>query len=504
MGVRRAYRLYKLISQNQKISARRHPLMEQNSAMKFVVFLILGFWAIYLMCLGVAVSLAFRGSSREAFDWLDGGMVYILVADFFLRFTFQETPAQEIKPYKLLPIPQRLLLHVFLVRIGFRPYNLFGMFFLIPFALFSVVGFWGFTGLVTYLAGWILMFVANSYWYLLWRTLILRQLLYALCPLAIYAGLIYFGLYFDDGNPWLFNACALLGRGFCQGDIASYAVPVAVVVLLFPINYKMQERSVYLEIAKSEQTSHVRPTMMGWLGWLGIIGEFIKLEVKSTMRNKTVRKSFLFGVVYMLVFCNVFAFTDLYDEIPFMRTFIFVYSFSCLGTMTLTNILCVEGNYMDLLMSRKESILSLLKAKYYFNCLLLLIPMLFTIMPIVQQKVLVIEALAYAMFTMGCVFPFLFQLAVYNTSTMPMNNKITQTNRSTKTQLIYSTVALSAPLLLMYLLVVVFSTEVASGIMLVFGLGGFIANPLWLRNIYQRLMARRYKNLEKFRQSRQG
>lgn len=503
MSLKESWKLYRLINKNKSLSLKRHPLFEQNKVMKVFGYIFIGFWAVYLMFFGVMFAQAFDGTNYESFDRIDGSMLVFLVIDFFMRFTMQETPAQDTKPYKLMPIPQNFLLNVFLLRIGLSTANLFWGFFFVPFGLLAVVKFYGWMGYFGFLFGWWLMFVLNSYWYLIWRTLIQRNLLFLLIPTAIYAALFYFGIFYDESNTWLFDFTVQLGRGFCTGNVLCYLLPVVLTVILFFINRKMQYQSVYREIAQVEHITHVRSMEMSWLNRFGTIGEYMKLEIKSTMRNKIVRNQFVMGVCYMLLFCCLFAFTDVYDSQPFMRTFICVYCFACLGTMTLTSVMCVEGNYIDLLMSRHESVLSLLKAKYYFNCLMLIFPMLFALLPIFNGKVLWVEALACAFFTMGCVFPFLFQLAVYNKSTLHLNQKVTRSNsRSSKTQIIFSFVALFVPMFIMYALIALLDTATASWILLGLGLAGFLLNPVWLRNIYRRFMFRRYDNMDGFRTSR--
>jgi hypothetical protein len=103
--------------------------------------------------------------------------------------------------------------------------------------------------------------------------------------------------------------------------------------------------------------------------------------------------------------------------------------------MTLTSIMCVEGIYMDFLMSPKESILQLLKAKYYFHSLLLVVPSSFSLLPIFQGKLLLVESVGCAFFTIGAIFPFLFQLAVYNKTTLPLNQTVTKQGGNTKIQM---------------------------------------------------------------------
>lgn len=510
MELKRALLLYRLVSKNQRLQDRRHPMFEKNMAVKVMAYIFIAFWAIYLMFFGVAFYHIFEGGPLESFDMIDGGLIIFLTMDFFIRFGMQETPAQDIKQYRLLPISQNFLLNVFLLRMGMRTYNLFWFFFFVPFGLLAIPQFYGLMGLVGYLIGIWLMFMLNSYWYLYWRTLINKNIFWLAIPIVFYAACIYFGLIddkytrmvFGEGNTQpLFYASLWLMRWFAQWKIVAYVIIMALLVPLFYINRLAQAKSVFFEISKAEVIKKVKSNQMKWLDKFGAIGEYLKLEIKSPMRNANIRKVFISGVTCMLIFCSVFAFTDVYDN-DFMRIYICTYCFSVLGVMTLTNVMGAEGNYIDGLMSRKESVLSLLKAKYYFNFIMLLVPLLFTIMPVAKGKLTVIDAFGCLFFTSGTVFPFLFQLAAYNDTTLRLNEKITKAGGSTKAQMICSFAALFLPMIVMYTLMTLFSEDVAAWCMFGIGLVGTLLHPIWLRYVYKSFMRRRYKNMDGFRNSR--
>lgn len=502
MDISRAWLIYRSISQNQRLQARRHPMFEKNMAMKVFGYIFVAFWAAYLVMLGITIFYAFDDTALEAFDWIDGGMIWFLILDFLTRFAMQETPAQNIKQYKLCDIPNSFLLHTFLFRMGLQPYNLFWAFFFIPFGWLAIPQFYGVVGFVGFILGWWLMFVLNSYWYLFWRTLINRNYLFFIVPLLIYAAFAYFGIFYDEDHQWLFQGNILLMRGFCQWNVLSWLFIVVFIIPLYIINYRLQKVAIYVEIAKTEMVKQVKTNNMTFLDKFGIIGEYLKLELKSMMRNLVVRKQFITGALCMLMLCGLFSFSDVYADMPFMRIFICVYCFTCLGVMTLTTVMCAEGNYIDGLMVRKETVLSLLKAKYYFQCMVLIVPFLFSLMPIMEGKITWLMALGCMFFTSGAVFPFIFQLAVYNDSTIHLNEKLTKAGRDTKVQMIMSGIALFLPMLLMYILVQSFNDEVAAISMLTIGVIGTVLHPLWLRNIYNRFMKRRYRNMDGFRNSR--
>lgn len=502
MDLRRVRLLYSLISHNQRLQDRRHPMFEKNMAMKIFGYFFISIWAVYMMVFGVALAFAFEDTAYEPFDWIDGGLIFFLIIDFFARFAMQETPAQNIKQYKLLNIPTSFLLNTFLLRMGLQLYNLFWAFFFVPFGVITVLHFYGLTGLVAFLAGWWMMFVLNSYWYLFWRTFLNKNFLTIIIPVAFYALVIYFGIFFDEDNTWLFNNSMLMMREFINLNPLCWLCALALAAVLFAINHHFQKAAIYEEIAKTEQVKKVNSNNMLFLDKFGLIGEYLKLEIKSTMRNLVVRKQFISGVIFMTLLCSLFAFTDVYDGMPFMRIFICVYCFSCLGVMTLTTIMCAEGNYIDGLMVRKETVLTLLKAKYYFHCVMLLVPLVFSFMPIYEEKITIEMALGCLFFTSGGVFPFLFQLAAYNDSAIHLNEKLTKAGRDTKMQMLMSFVALFLPMFIMYALVQLLDVEIASYVMITLGLIGTLTHPLWLRNIYERFMKKRYAIMDGFRNSR--
>lgn len=490
--------LYKQIRLNEKLAAKRHPLIEQNKFMKVFVYIFAAFWAVYLMFFGFMIGQV-TDLNYEIFDILDGFLILFLGGDFFIRLSYQETPAQRVKPYKLLPVKLQSAIDIFQIRALLSSYNLFWLFFWIPFSLFTVLHFYGIIGFISYNLCIVLLYSMNGLWFLIWRTLTRKNSFLYIIPLAIYALLAYWGIFSDFGNEWLYNSSMKFGRMMCECNIMAYLLIIAAIAVLFLINRKIQFHGAYNEIASIEKTQTIKQNELTWLSKFGLIGEYLKLEVKSIKRNKVVKKQFMTGLFVVLLFSILFAFTDVYDNSMFMECFICVYCFACLGTITLTNIMCPEGNYMDFLMSRTESVLSLLKAKYYFNCLLLLIPFLFAIMPVIKGKFLFVEILGAMFFVAGCVFPFLFQQAVYNNQTLPLNEQLISKGQNSKSQLIVSMVALFAPMIIMSVLFSLFDRQNASIILLFIGVAGTLLHHLWIKNIYKRFMKRRYINMDGFR-----
>jgi hypothetical protein len=97
----------------------------------------------------------------------------------------------------------------------------------------------------------------------------------------------------------------------------------------------------------------------------------------------------------------------------------------------------------------------------------------------------------------------LFQLAVINKDSLPLNEKITGKNQmENKWQGILSMTAMFLPVVVVMVIESFFDSTTAFWIMIIVGLAFTVTEPLWMRNIYQRMMRRRYQNLEGFHATR--
>ena len=107
---------------------------------------------------------------------------------------------------------------------------------------------------------------------------------------------------------------------------------------------------------------------------------------------------------------------------------------------------------------------------------------------------------SFMVFTMGFQYLILFQTAVYNKQAIPLNEKLTSKGGldSNYIQTVIMAIVFIVPNGIVGFLQAFFSSNTAYSILLIIGLGCIITNKLWLRNVYKRLMKRKYINLESF------
>ena len=494
--------LYKIIKQNQKLAEKRNPAFDTNRFAKFLIYFMIVYWAAIFLFLGVSLPFMFEGlvPNMEPYHIMNQGILYVMAGDFLMRFMAQPSVSQEIKPYLLMPVKRKKLISLLLLKSGLDGYNFIWFFVYVPFAFLTVIRFYGFGGMFLYLLGIWLIFVFNNYWYLLCKLLLGEKTLWLLLPTLVF-GALGAAEFLLDGLP-ISRFTMDLGEGFIEGNPLSFLFVLACIGVMFLINLKLQQRMIYNELSKKEDTKIKRVSEYKFLDKYGEVGEYLRLELKLIARNKTVKTQFRMGIIVMLGFSFALAFTDVYDG-SYMTSFICLYNYAILPIMTLGQVMSFEGNYIDGLMSRKESIFNLLRAKYYLTTIIILVPFLIMFFPIAKEKITLLTAIAYLIFVVGFVFFMLLQLAVYNTRTLPLNANLMKSNKSSNwIQGLITGAAFMLPLLIDKLLSALLQEEVAHIILILIGLGFIATHNLWIKNIYKRFMKRRYKNMEEFRASR--
>ena len=214
------------------------------------------------------------------------------------------------------------------------------------------------------------------------------------------------------------------------------------------------------------------------------------------------RSRCIMSLSLIIMFSCLIAYTPIYDNVM-MINFWCLYCFAIYSVTTLIKIMGQEGNYIDLLMMHRENIIVLLKAKFWFYSAVLLVPFLLMLPAVFTGKFTLLMLVAYMLLTAGLLHFIIFQLAVYNKQTLPLQQKMTaKGNFENGMQLVIELVALFGPGAIVgvgYLLVGLTYTYL---FMCVLGLAFIVTYPLWIRNIYNRMMQRRYENIAGFHTTR--
>ena len=487
------FQLYRLLRKNTNLSYKRSPAFEQNKWAKLLIYIGGGMFAFYLIMYGCIIGMSAQG---EAGTMLSVAAIYMVI-DFLARFVVQTTPGMMVKPYILQPISRYTAIECFLVGEHVSAYNFLWLCMFVPYAIILLFAGESF-GLVAFevLIAELLM-ILNSQIYLFFRTLINRSMLWLIPAVAFYA-LPY--------SPVLFhlnNKSEAIGHAFeTYGTVGmSWYFPIAVLLALaglFYVNRHFQFKYVYEEISKKSERALKHVSQFTFFNRFGVVGEYLKLELKSNLRNKTMRTRCIMSLSVVVLFSLLVTYTNFYDN-EFFQNFWCMYCYAIYCATALIKIMGQEGNYIELLMMHRDNIYALLKAKFWFYSAILIIPFVIMLPAVFAGKYTLLMLFAYMLFTAGFLHFIVFQLAVYNKQTIPLQLKVTaKGNFENGIQLVIELFAFFGPVLLTglgYLLIGLTWTYI---MMCVIGLAFVVAHPLWIRNIYNRMMKRRYENIEGF------
>ena len=487
------FQLYRLLRKNTNLSYKRSPAFEQNKWAKGLIYFGAVMFGIYLIMYGCIIGASADGTAGFM---LGASMVYLPI-DFLFRFVVQNTPGMMVKPYILQPISRYTAIECFLVGEHVSGYNFLWLCMFVPYGIILLFAGESF-GLVFYeVIICLILMILNSQIYLFFRTLINRTVLWLIPGLLFYA-LPYSPVLFHLNNKA--NAIDKVFDVYMAVGMSWYFLPLLLAVIcgLFFVNRYFQFKYVYEEISKKTEKELKHVSQFTFFERFGLVGEYLKIELKSNIRNKTMRTRCIFSLVAVIAFSLLVAYTPIYDN-ELMQNFWCLYCFSLYGATALIKIMGQEGNYIELLMMHRENLIALLQAKFYFYSSVLIIPFVIMLPAVITGKYTLLMLFAYMLLTAGFLHFVIFQLAVYNKQTIPLQLKVTaKGNFENGMQLVIEIFAFFGPILITFLGYLLVGLTYTYIILCIVGLAFIATHQIWIRNIYNRMMKRRYENIEGF------
>jgi hypothetical protein len=240
---------------------------------------------------------------------------------------------------------------------------------------------------------------------------------------------------------------------------------------------------------------------ISFLDKLGEMGEFINLELKLLLRAKRLKSQLIMiGFFILYFFWNIYSENSAFAASSFFLLFFGIFMLSSLGLIMGQYLFMAESSYFDGLMSRKLSILNLLKAKYLLYSSYSVVAALLMLIPVFSGKLNLFFVFSLLLYVIGPIYFMIFQNAVYNKTYFDlfeggmMNWKGTSSN-----MLIISMVTMFIPVLILLAVRGIFGENTGDWFMFVVGLAFTLTSQRWLKWKYKRFLKRKYKNMEGFR-----
>lgn len=491
-------KLFCLLWQQHALYIWRAPNFGQNAVA--LTFRLIGGCVFVFYLLLCSVELASLSLVEQEPALIIGILPFVLTFDFFIRLMTQQTPTIRMLSCILLPVKRKSVIASVLFIYVLGAYNCLWLFFFVPYVFIIVSGGSSLLiGIIVLCVG-VLGVVSNSLLTLLFRILAERNVVWTIAPVVFYGAFFFTWMIVPDGHLFLRQL------DFTMEMLSHYWAPIVLllfVVILFVGIQEFYEIYIYKEIESRGEQHHSQLLFIDRiLGHMGYIGEYLKLEIVSLVRNKAVRSRFILCSVMVVGFSLLVGYTDLYEGFHAVNFWCY-YCFLLYGIFLLVRIMGVEGNYMDVLMTHRNTILPLLHAKYYLCCLLLLIPLTILLPAVDDDRSISIPMLLSHFFMAGGIsYPIFFTLAIFNRQTISLQQQLTgRMKTESGPQLILEFVGMLLPYGLFQVFHFLF--EASTAYLLIIGTGAalMLAHPLWLRLIYKYVMQNKHINIEEFRAS---
>lgn len=495
------FQTFFVLRHHVKLAESRSVFYEANKVAQVLTMIGISMLAVYVVFFAVLLSIVANNINQfTPCQFFFGLLPFILPLDFLVRFAVQHTPAQMVRQYLILPLRKYDCVDSFILSSIITPNNFMWLFLTVPYSIMSIAFSTGLIAALSFIIAFQIIVVINSLFYMMIRTLTNEKVWYIFIPVLVYA-LLFIPWYFSDFDG-LIHYYSNIGEYVSITSPLFFIVLSSVVTILFFVNRIIQHKFIIAETMTEKDIKLKSISSFSFLDRFTQTGEYLKLEVKSMLRNKNLRQTFSFSLFFVLVISLIDSFTDVYDD-GFSTCFWAVYPFTLLS-INLVRIMCPEGNFIECLLVHKENIRCLLEAKYYFYLALLIPPFVLMLPTVFSRKYSLLMLVSMMFFTAGPMFCLLMQLAVVNKVTMPLNTKLTRRNglETNYIQIIIEMVALFFPVALISFLSASFGETIAYLIMLFIGILFICFHRFWINSIYRRMMKRKYKNIEGFMTSR--
>lgn len=472
----------------------------KNLAVTIILVLFGLYMAAILLFLGFSLDelLEKVSATFNPFELFCGAMLYLLVIGLAFRFLMQQLNAFNLTPYQILPVKRSSVINFLLLRQLVSPLNYFLLMVVVPFAIQSVLRYYGAAIAIRFVLSFVLMVWFNSLLAAYLKRRFGTSLLAFLVLLGGMLGLIaleYFHIFslFDFSRSVYYHIIVQpLGLIF----------PLVAVLGAFGLNKWFFAQNYYAELynKKMEQTK-IYNSDFSFLNRYGIVGELIALELRLIFRHKRT-KAILYMSAFFLFYGLIFYANPVYKNSNGMLFFVAMFITGQLMLLYGQWIISWHSTHFDCLMTRNISIPSFYNANYYlllaFNliCFVLTTPYF-----LFGSKIIYIHLAAF-IYNIGVNIYLLLFLTTYNTKRIDLSKTSAMNYQGTtyKSYLIVMPI-LFIPMIVVGLLATWYSLATALWVISALGMTGIILRKPLLLLCERQFNNRKYKLAEGFRES---
>ncbi len=283
-----------------------------NMALKIILGLAASFYAVMFLILGAGMYYIIKEAGLEPLSSVNRFLIYWVAADLVIRYFLQKAPIMSVRSLLTLPISKKGITRYLMGKSAFSFFNIYPAFFFLPFSIVLIINDYSILGVIA--------------WHL------------AIVALTLFNNFLNLAVNNKD-KIFILVLFILVGLGILQYyqilDITEYAGPVfqafyelpwtVFIVLgltyaMYRYNFNYFYNALYLDEAINKVHKLAKVRDYTWLNRFGLMGTFLKNDLRLILRNKRPR-SVLWVSALFLLYGLLFFTNSMYNESDFWLIF---------------------------------------------------------------------------------------------------------------------------------------------------------------------------------------
>ena len=271
-----------------------------NLALKILIGFLIIYFMIIFLALGVGAYFILKEMNLEPLATVNQFLIYYFILDLIIRLMMQKIPVLNIRPLLTLPFKKPTIVHFSLGKTALSFFNTVHAFFFIPFSIVLLIEGYDVLGVICWHIAILCLVYINNFINIILNN---KDNLFGifLGIVAVLAGSQYYQL-FDITH---FTGPFFQGLYEIKGLVL---IPILVLIGLYYATFNFFKSNLYLDAGLSVKSDIAKTENLTWLNQFGVIGTFLKNDIKLIKRNKrsktTVTMSIMFLFYGLLFFTN--------------------------------------------------------------------------------------------------------------------------------------------------------------------------------------------------------
>ena len=267
-------------------------------AIKILIGFFAAYFVVMFLLLGFALYPILRENGLEPLQTVNKFLIYYLVLDLVIRFFLQKLPVLNIRPLLTLPIKRNTIVNYTLGKTALSFFNILHAFFFIPFSIVMILKGMPIANVLLWHLSVAVLIYCNNY-----INVLINNKDSFFYPIVILVAAFGLAQYYNLFDITLYTSV------FFDGLFHSnyFVFPILFLISLYYFAFSYFKSNLNLDEGLAKKSEIAKTENFTWLNQFGVLGTFLKNDIKLLKRNKRSRTTLIMSVLFIfygLLFFN--------------------------------------------------------------------------------------------------------------------------------------------------------------------------------------------------------